>query len=480
MGTIKVKRGEKSRLPQSASLGELLYCTDTNELYVGQGDSIDKLDSKQEVADITDRLDAEINCVYIESFDKVAPEVDDTNRLQRAIDNACDSNMTLACKTSTVLHISNTVSITKPFYINLYNAIIRSSADVGLSINVPNAPTQSYIKNIMIDCTDNRIGMSVNAKRVYLKNISFFNITNIGLSLDGGYEIDVSQCNFKGISPTNKAIVINTTDNYISHCYGTDNNVFIENNADGNVIESCHAWIYTTKILPNSIFIDFKVSGIAEKCISDTYYISFKCKTNGSSRVVNNNCIINTEFYNHNTYSEPPIFIFFDGDGPVYKTTIVNNWVTFPSKELTGYSIPGKFYNIDRIKVLSEVYGNTGSVSCTNLVKVKLDPVGDNISTKQSYAIRKNNRVSLKCIFAFNGSVPSTDTVVFKLPEYMRPFQNTYMYGAMGTNIDNLSKIVHCFIDSDGNVKVKNSSSDSTMSQGMITCEFDVWQPGLA
>lgn len=39
MDTIRIKRGPKSRLPRRASIGELLYCTDTKELFIGKGDT---------------------------------------------------------------------------------------------------------------------------------------------------------------------------------------------------------------------------------------------------------------------------------------------------------------------------------------------------------------------------------------------------------------------------------------------------------
>ena len=40
MTTILLKRGLKANIPASASLGEPWYCTDTGELYIGQGNGI--------------------------------------------------------------------------------------------------------------------------------------------------------------------------------------------------------------------------------------------------------------------------------------------------------------------------------------------------------------------------------------------------------------------------------------------------------
>jgi hypothetical protein len=35
--TIQIRRGLKSELPSSAAVGEPLFCTDTNELFIGAG-----------------------------------------------------------------------------------------------------------------------------------------------------------------------------------------------------------------------------------------------------------------------------------------------------------------------------------------------------------------------------------------------------------------------------------------------------------
>lgn len=40
---IKFKRGPKAAIPKIADIGEPLYCTDTNELYVGTGDGVQLL-----------------------------------------------------------------------------------------------------------------------------------------------------------------------------------------------------------------------------------------------------------------------------------------------------------------------------------------------------------------------------------------------------------------------------------------------------
>lgn len=37
---IKFKRGPKAAIPRVADIGEPLYCTDTNELFVGTGNGI--------------------------------------------------------------------------------------------------------------------------------------------------------------------------------------------------------------------------------------------------------------------------------------------------------------------------------------------------------------------------------------------------------------------------------------------------------
>ena len=472
-------------------LGEGLHL-EVGNIFDGwvQDGTFDALLNHSALKSVNDRIDEtnaqlsqKVNHVTVEEFGVIGDGItDDTEKLQQAINFACENSLTLTCKTGKTFYTSSPLVISKGFYLDFANSTIKSSGDTSIIVNIPAGEaidTQSFIKRLTIDCEKNSKGLSITAKRCYLENLYFKNIHNVGLSIDGGYEVTVSNCNFRGVSPTNKAIVVNTTDIYIEHCFGTDNNVFIENNASGNIFESCHAWIYTPSVLPNSIFIDLAVSGLVTNCVSDTYYIGFKCRTIGTSRIANSNFIINPEYYNKSNYSEPPIFIYFDGER-AYRTSIINNWVSFPDTSLTGYDVPGKLYNIDKINVQGQVYGNTGyNVDMFNTCKVMLSNAPGNISTKQSYVIRKNGRVTLKCCFAFDGSIPSSETVIFTLPDGMRPFQNFYGFGHMGTNIDNISKTCHVFIESNGDVKVKNASGDNSMSQGLVVLEFDTWEPGI-
>lgn len=438
---------------------------------------------KEEITNVSESLDNMESKITVEEFGVVGDGVtDDTVNLQKAIDYASNNKLTLTTKSNKIFLTSSALNITKNFYLDFSNAILKSSAEIALKINIDSGSdidTQSYIKGLTIDCESNLKGMSINAKRCYLDNLYFKNITNVGLSIDGGYEVTVSKSNFKGISPTNKAIVVNTTDIYITHCFGTDNNVFIENNADGNIFESCHSWIYTPSILPESIFINFNVSGVANKCVADTYYIGFRCNATGTCRITNNNFITHTTYYNSSIYNKTPIFIYFYNGTTAYKTTVCNNWVSFPDKSETGFEVHGYFYNIDKEYVYGQVFGNNGyNIGNPNFTKTVLTNEAGNISSRQSYAIRKNNRVSLKCYFAFSNEIPVSDTIIFTLPEGYRPFQNFYTFAVIGGNIESLSGVCNVFINSNGAVTIKNTSGQQAW-QGLINIEFDVWESGI-
>ena len=442
----------------------------------------DIIDNK--IPSIETSLDNKTSKITVEEFGVVGDGItDDTVNLQKAIDYASDNKLTLTTKSNKTFLTSSTLNITKNFYLDFSNAILKSSAEIALKINVDsgsNIDTQSYIKGLTIDCESNLKGISINAKRCYLDNLYFKNITNVGLSIDGGYEVTVSKSNFRGITPTNKAIVVNTTDIYITHCFGTDNNVFIENNADGNIFESCHAWIYTSTILPNSIFINFNVSGIANNCVSDTYYIGFRCNAIGTCRITNNNFITHTTHYNSSIYNKAPIFIYFYNGTSAYKTTVCNNWVSFPSKTETGFEVDGYFYNIDKKYVYGQVFGNNGyNIGNVNFSKAILTNGTNNITSKQSYVIRKNNRVSLKGYFAYANPITSAETIVFTLPEGFRPFQNFYTFAVIGENVEKLSTVCNAFINSTGEVIIKNISGNTIAAQGIINVEFDVWESGI-
>lgn len=418
--------------------------------------------------------------VTIEEFGVNGDEIEnDTINLQKAINFACSNRKKLKSLSNKVITINRPIYINKNFYIDFNGTTLKSLSESCLIIDIPsstNEDTQSYIKNLYVDCSNNQKGISIIAKRCYLSNIYFKNINNIGLSIDGGYEVTVSNCNFRGISPTNKAIVVNTTDIYIHHCFGTDNNVFIENNADGNIFESCHAWILTPNFLTESIFINFKVSGIATNCVSDTYYISFRCNAIGTTRLINNNSIIHAGFYNSSTYNKPPVFCFIYGGNYVHKMVIRNNWVSYPSTDITGFENVGYFINIPKENFYGFMDGNTGhEVDFYSTLKKEVEKEEINITQVKSYVIRKDNRVHFRGYFAFNERIPNNDTKIFTLPDGFRPYKNLTSFCGIGINRNNISKVCTLYINSDGVVMVNNTTGDETMAQGVIDITFDIW-----
>lgn len=446
--------------------------------------SLEGVALSKRLSEITTMLENKTNCVFLEDFGVIGDGVtDDYINFQKAVDYACDNHLTLICKSNKTFYISQPILITKRFHIDLYNAEIVCSANQAMIIDVGSengATAQSYLQRVTFDCSQNQIGLSIKARRVYLKNIYFKNITATGLSIDDGYEVDVYNCNFKGTTTQSKGIIINATDIHVSHCYGTDVNTFIINNADGNRITHCHSWIWDKSILVDSVFADLITSALVSNCVSDTYSIGFRMSCRSTSRIIGNNFIVHPDVYNKSNYITPPTFIHFTDTPPVYRAVIKDNWVSFPDKNLTGYDTPGELYNIDKIQVCCEVSGNTGyNVDMFNTVTAVLNGINGNNSTRKSYAIRKGNRVSLKAYVAFDEKIPTTDTVVFKLPDLMRPFSNFGTFGCMGTDVDNISNTMYVYITSDGDVIIKNATGDNTMKQGIITCDFDIWQPGI-
>lgn len=79
MDSIRVKRGLKQELPSSLPIGELAFCTDTRELYVGMGDSLPlKKVVDQEVINEQHNLNSKLN---------TKATINDTKNLQTQINN---------------------------------------------------------------------------------------------------------------------------------------------------------------------------------------------------------------------------------------------------------------------------------------------------------------------------------------------------------------------------------------------------------
>lgn len=411
---------------------------------------------------------------------------DDTSAIQQAFDY-CKTNG-LICKfiSGKTYCISSTLEISGLFHVEFNNAWIKTITPItyGIEINITDDnlnTAQCYFKKLNLNCENIGTGIKVTkAKRIFLENSLIRNCQQVGLQLDDGYEITVSHCNFTGIGATNKAIVINTTDNYIHHCFGINNNKFIENNADGNIFESNHAWIMDKNILTNSIFIDLKKDGLVSNCVSDTYCVGFQCSSTGASRIIGNSVIINTTYYNKSTCTVPPTFISFTGNSYVYNATIGNNWVSFPDKSITGFDIHGNLYNIPKKNVCCNVYGNNGyNIAFPNYTKVKLTNGILNKTTRESYAIRKGNRVNATIYFS-GDTIPTTDTIAVTIPEYLRPFNGFYHSFTIGNDLNSLSAIGYGYVDSNGNVIIKNSTGVTTFSQGVMNVSYDIWETGIA
>ncbi|MHA9729666.1 hypothetical protein [Lactiplantibacillus plantarum] len=452
-------------------------------------------DFKPTGSNLIDKLNKEFSdrAVNVEWFGAVGDgKTDDTAAVQSCIDYASKYGYRVTSTREKVYATSATINIKSKFDIDLKGAMIKPIVEVPIAIQVDcmsddnGAERQSQLSHLAIDCTNTTIGLSVKARRVYLKGLDFTNCTNTGLSLDAGYEISVSSCNFYGAKSATKnvAIALNTTDNYVSHCFGTDNNIFAVNNAAGNIIESCHAWIFTAAILPGSVFVDLPVSGLVTNCVSDTYAVGFRLDPNGTTRIISNNCISSTDYYNSKTTNMPPTFIEFSGAEKgktyVYNPTIANNWVSFAGTNITGFDVPGYLYNIEKWQVLCHLSGNTGyNVDFFDSCKATVAYSPNNIATLPSSLIRKNGRVDLIMRCAFSGSVPTTDTVVGVVPEGFRPWDSIPVVWALGGNINTISAIGYGFLKPDGSVIVHNSTGNTALTQGLLIANYVVWEPGI-
>ncbi|RNE19092.1 BppU family phage baseplate upper protein [Lacticaseibacillus paracasei] len=416
---------------------------------------------------------------------------DDTEAIQKCISYASSNGLRITSDKDKSYVISSPIKISGKFDIDLKGSTISSKSQVDslLSIDCLSDDTagerQSRLDNIYFDCANANVGVSVKARRVYLTNLLFLSVTNTGISLDGGYEISLSSSNFKGSSSSNATgISINTTDNFVSHCFGKDCHVFLVNNAEGNIIEGCHSWIWTESMLAGSIFIDMPSTGLISNCVSDTYETAFRLNPAGSSQIISNRLIISPTVYNSKTNSVPPTFIFWNGatDGitHIYGPTIANNWVSFPDASVSGFSKPGNLYNIQPWQVMCEINGNTGNnVPLFNLARTHLSMASDNITSRTSFALRKGMRVSGIVYCAFTPTLPTSQTVVATLPDGFRPAFQTPAYWIVGLNYNNLSRVAYGWIDQNGNISIANTSGDNAMSQGIMHISFDVYQPGL-
>lgn len=192
---IKLKKGPQANLP-NLNLAEPAFTTDEERLYIGGLNGNVPLPNKQDITTINSQLEDNTNKigilsdlqVSVETYPIIAPEVDDTGRINRAIQAVLDAGGgKLEFANNKIYNVSGSLNIKKAgdarIFINGNGATIKTSSDIRV-FDIQSTVTvcteyrdriqHVYLRDLKILQTSGKIGCGV-----YLMNFGFIGFYNI-------------------------------------------------------------------------------------------------------------------------------------------------------------------------------------------------------------------------------------------------------------------------------------------------------------
>ena len=243
---------------------------------------------------------------------------DDTENLINTFKCAKSLNKNVTSSSNKIYNTTKTLELAD-LTVNFNNATIRSSADIGITINA-NATKLSDLKyggtiieKMQLDCKN---GINIKAKRAIIKDCHIYNVSGYAISVDFGYENTIRDCLINGTGNSAIGIIYNTSDTITDNVTGTNFKTGVVLNRPNN-LNKIHLWIADKNLFTGSIFIDAHIDAprlavIIMNCESDTYetYIN----TNGYAPALKHiGCtyILNPGFVSDNS---TPTLIKYTGD----------------------------------------------------------------------------------------------------------------------------------------------------------------------
>lgn len=143
--SVRVKRGIKAKLPKSLPLGELAFCTDTGELFVGTGSSVKKVidpELVQQQKELSSQLDN--IAIQVEYFRFLVENDDWTKAIRKAIEKAGVSGSIIFNK-DTVYTITGQLDFLKNQYIKGNGATLKRANESKSQITVSATSSSSTL-----------------------------------------------------------------------------------------------------------------------------------------------------------------------------------------------------------------------------------------------------------------------------------------------------------------------------------------------
>lgn len=399
---------------------------------------------------------------------------DDTENFKKFIANCY--NTSGICDFGKTYLINSDLIISKKVNINLNQCTIAING--AIKFESDNNIRDTVFKNghikVLKDSVDSVITIH-NLINSTISDIFISDFINTGIMLkENCYETQL--INIKLYAKSNGinsvGIINNSSDTYITNCFGRDCHIFIINNGVTNYYNSCHAWIITSAILPDSVFAKCNISANFTNCVIDTYVHGFELLYNSTSSITNNYCIINPAYYNGNILKQDCYFIFYitTSTNPYgYGCNISNN--KFQAPETDIFINKAYFINVKESLLLNFFNNNyCSNVSgFYNLPKTENCILNNNISSGTVIATKNQHTITLSFNAYLTENYSDNAVKIGSLPD---GFEVSYaITGLIGNANDsnNISDMAYVYCDKKDIYVTPYSTDKKRLIIGTIT-----------
>lgn len=341
-------------------------------------------------------------------FPRIAPETDDTARLQRAIDYAIANNKKIVSDKSQTFTISSSLRIDYFVDMDLGGATIQATGSMPyiFHINYHNGEeTHTHLKNARISNIDFECGNTTITiygeymRKTELNSLKFRNLLGTAFRIDDGYEIIGTQWDIVGWGMNTIGLDLDTSDCQFTDIIMYGCHTAIRDNGS-NILTGVHSWLGASN-LPDSVFLDH-VSGdlYLNNCCCDTYYTMVKKRNIAKLSINQMKMIFNPDIYNLSTGN---VFLF-ESSSTGITNEYISRQVTMSNSVIRGMTgvttnlsnLPGDQCHIAGLKTTNEFDMITG-IDAADTASITLNSTyfepGASGDAMYNRLIRKNNRV---------------------------------------------------------------------------------------
>lgn len=245
---------------------------------------------------------------------------DDLTSLNNCKSYAISNKCLMSGNPKSIYALSNTFEIVSGFSCDFKNATFKalntmtSVIKQHKTVATTTEPVHNeFTKNIIIDC-DNKADYGFYQDELgwslLTENIRVLNPHLIGIYIKKG-QIRLHNCKIEQENEINCiGLQVDSSDSEYYNIVTRDCSTGIKVTGSSNGFYECHPVMFKTSLLPNSIAFDLNAWGTYIHPIADTFEYAFYIRHNGGVNIIGGELVINTDYYNDETMTNNPYFIY--------------------------------------------------------------------------------------------------------------------------------------------------------------------------